>query len=597
MTSPRRASSRGAGTSAWGAFLACLIAGSLPPAYAQVRSCDIEHYEAELTVDPGHKRISGRTGIIFTATEDRCSAITLDAHAMSFSSVRIDNRRCRFTATQDSVTVVLPRTLRRGDRAKMILVHESRPTRGMNWSDSLVYTSFHTNGWLPCSMLPSDHATLRLNLRIPSALEAIATGSPVAHDTIRAAWRHWTFDLTVPSPAYTFGFILGRFKGRTTQRHGASTILTYSTQRDSIALDSIAGSMIGAVRFFTERSRLELPYPSYTQVFVPGDAQQEMAGMAALSEEYGDDLLADPREDWLSVHELAHQWWGNRITCHTWSDMWLHEGMATFMTAAFKEERWGRAEYEREMVLARWRYERARATGAEHALHFTRWRTPEEANDVYTYYKGALVLHYLRFVVGEQAFWDGLRIFSHDHVGGSVTSSDLRTAMEGASGQSLDTFFREWVISDTAPRLHATFRVASDSVVINLADAAGRPARAAMMVAVETTGGRSQHRVDGVGGIAIPVTLGDTILSVRIDQGGYLPLRVEYERPLSMLLYQAGHEPDVAGRADALLALGTMRTSLSADENDRVRSALDERLQNDTSRLIRQLAQRMRDAR
>ena len=68
-------------------------------------------------------------------------------------------------------------------------------------------------------------------------------------------------------------------------------------------------------------------------------------------------MFQSPAEDWLIVHELAHQWWGNSIICKDWSHFWLNEGITSFMVAAYKEKRWGRSYYEHELKLARNRYQ------------------------------------------------------------------------------------------------------------------------------------------------------------------------------------------------------------------------------------------------
>src|SRR6185436_12191835 len=72
-------------------------------------------------------------------------------------------------------------------------------------------------------------------------------------------------------------------------------------------------------------------------------------------------ILKDPHEDWAIAHELAHQWWGNSLTCADWSELWLNEGLTVFMVAAYKEARWGRADYERELALANKRWAAAKA--------------------------------------------------------------------------------------------------------------------------------------------------------------------------------------------------------------------------------------------
>ena len=91
------------------------------------------------------------------------------------------------------------------------------------------------------------------------------------------------------------------------------------------------------------------------------------------------------------------------MTCRNWSHFWLNEGMATFMTAVWKEHYFGRPEYERELAIARRRYFGALANGSRRPLVYTEWKTPQEASGPVTYSKGALVLNLLRVELGDAA--------------------------------------------------------------------------------------------------------------------------------------------------------------------------------------------------
>src|SRR6185295_15808853 len=111
-------------------------------------------------------------------------------------------------------------------------------------------------------------------------------------------------------------------------------------------------------------------------------------------------------------------------------DFWLNEAFATFMAAAYKEQRFGREEYEREIEQARRSYERIQTAGRDRPLAYKQPIKEAEAGGAIVYDKGLLVLHQLRAELGEKAFWQGVCVYTQKHFGGSVKTSDLQTAFE-----------------------------------------------------------------------------------------------------------------------------------------------------------------------
>ena len=210
-------------------------------------------------------------------------------------------------------------------------------------------------------------------------------------------------------------------------------------------LREIANDIPGMISFFADRAGVPYSSRTYTQVLTARGIGQEMAGLAVLPESFGREVLADKRETWLSAHEVAHQWWGNMITCRDWTHFWLNEGFATFMVAAHKEHRFGREAYDQEISRIRARYERVRDAGKDRPLVFENWDRPTAEDRTIVYQKGAYVLHLLREELGDARFWRGIRDYTRQHYGRAVTTADFQSAMERAAGTSLESFFRRWV--------------------------------------------------------------------------------------------------------------------------------------------------------
>jgi len=155
--------------------------------------------------------------------------------------------------------------------------------------------------------------------------------------------------------------------------------------------------------------------------------------------------LRDPQEDWAIAHELAHQWWGNLVTCRDWTHFWLNEGLTSFMVAAWKEHRWGRAAYERELQVFARRRETAVKAGLDVPLTYPGPWPSLSVRRAITYSKAALFLDRLRSAMGEDAFWAGLRAYTRAHAGDIVESRNFQEAMEKAAGRGLGALFEEWV--------------------------------------------------------------------------------------------------------------------------------------------------------
>ena len=171
-----------------------------------------------------------------------------------------------------------------------------------------------------------------------------------------------------------------------------------------------------------------------------------------MSEDYGRAVLADPRAESLIAHELAHQWWGNRVTCAAWTHMWLNEGFATFMAAAFMEQRFGRDEYLRTVEAWRSRYSAVREAGHDRSLVFADWNRPAADDRALVYQKGAYVLHLPRETLGEAKFWAAIRDYTRRYVGTSVTTVEFQQAMERSTRTDLSVFFKTWVYLEGLPK-------------------------------------------------------------------------------------------------------------------------------------------------
>jgi len=420
--------------------------GQFAAAQTAGRSFDVVHYAAAIRPDVETGSVSGHVDIQLRFLSDGVAAIEFDRGELAIDDVRYQGQRLTFELTPRRVRVVLPAKARRDATGEISVSYHGKPQAGLQFVPDrrLVYTIFSTSQWLVCVDAPEDKATLDLEVTLPAGLLAAGPGTLVSErpGTDGTVVRRW--QLTQSVSTYLFGFAAGRFT-EVVAAHGKIALhyLGEGVSRDE--LNRIFRETPEMIEFFTGRAGLPLPADAYTQVLVEKTAGQEAAGFSLLSDAYGQAVLKEPTGVSLIAHELAHQWWGNLVTCRQWTHFWLNEGFATFMAAAYDEHRFGADAYRQDIERARVRYEEVRRHGGDRSLVFPDWTRPSAADRTIVYQKGAYVLHLLREQMGDEAFWTGIKRYTTAHAGQSVTTDDLKRSMEASSGSNLGAFFEKWV--------------------------------------------------------------------------------------------------------------------------------------------------------
>jgi aminopeptidase N len=204
------------------------------------------------------------------------------------------------------------------------------------------------------------------------------------------------------------------------------------------------------LELFSTRFGVTYPYPRYAQVFVADFIFGGMENTSATT--LTDTVLVDERAaldydiDSLVSHELAHQWFGDLVTCRDWGEGWLNEGFATYSEYIWREHHEGRDAADLELEDWATMYFGEDAGRYRRTIATKLYDEPIDIFDHHLYDKGGRVLHMLRALLGDDAFWKTLGHYLGKHRHGVVESRDLARAVEDATGKVVDWFFSQWVI-------------------------------------------------------------------------------------------------------------------------------------------------------
>jgi aminopeptidase N len=423
-------------------------AGSRPalaqaPAYA-FRALS---YDVSLTPDFHDQVISGVERLRFQSLADGLQSVWFSANALAVNAT-LDGQTGVIISTEGARRVFhLPRPLAKGETATLVMSFVGKPARDVVFTADEIHTGYFTCEVMICDVdRPGDRAPLRFSLTLPTGMDAVAPGRLVAKSPAGPGLEVWRWREDRAYPSYLFGFAAGRYARMTLPGRAGLSVLSAGETPDRI--QAMFADTARMADFYESKAGLALPEGGYTQVLVDHSGDQEDAALAMIEKASAEPILADPQANGMLSHELAHQWWGNLVTCSDWRELWLNEGMAGLMTAAYREQRWGRAAYDREIAVARRAWDTAKAAGGDEPLSWRGTYPSLRAKRRIAYGKSMVFLDVLRTELGEQAFWRGVRRYTQANAGRSVTASDLERAFEAASGRDLSALFKTWVFGE-----------------------------------------------------------------------------------------------------------------------------------------------------
>jgi len=554
---------------------------------------DVEHYSLELELQPAERRIDAACTIRLFTLERALAEVEFDLRDLEVTAVEDargepvefehDTRKLRVRPAAP----LPPRSL-----ASFTVRYNGAPRAGL-WfvreRDGLptqVYSQGEcedSSAWFPCVDAPDERATSELRVVLPGSWRSLAAGEfveRVALDDGRAAER-WR--MTSAHPAYLTTLVAGEL---TTQAERWNAVLVdyWSAPELAAWLRPGLGATPQVLSFFSELTGVRYPWSKYSQACVDNFRFGGMENITATT--LTDAVLSDElgRRDYDAIdlvsHEAAHQWFGNLLTCESWSEIWLNEGFATYMTELYREAVEGVDAFRASMRDVQDGY-LAQDRGAQRRP--TVWNVYRDPMDLFTtghaYPGGAARLHLLRFVVGDPAFFRGLARYVADNSASAVDSADLRRAFERESGLDLRRWFEQWLYSAGYPEFALEWRwdparrlVLLDVEQTQLSEG-GTPTVFTLPVDIEVrdeTGARTTRVTLDQRRQRFELSATTKPVWVVFDKYGWIPKRVVQQRGLEEWLALAAHDDDVNGRRDALAALG-LELERSRDDQQRWR--------------------------
>lgn len=567
----------------------------------------------DLEIDPRARTLRGSCRIRFWPRVDSLSTVDLDLDDLDVASVRDgQGRQLTFVRAPGSLRVSLSEPLRSGDCAEIVVDYTGAPRRGLHFvaeRDGVATQVFtqgeceDSRGWFPCFDAPSDRATTELRVTIPASWHAVAAGDRLERvvdgDRATELWR-----MTSPHAAYLTTLVAGEFVVESDAWDGIPLLYLAATDLAG-ELQPNLGRTGDILAFFSELTGFRYPYSKYSQACVANFPYGGMENVSATT--LTDTALVDEKgrrdstQIGLVAHEAAHQWFGDLLTCRDWSHVWLNEGFATYLGALFTEHDRGTDEFRIQMRDMQAGYVEKDVGKNRRPIVHDVYRRPMDLFLSGHVYGGAAVrLHLLRSVLGDPAFFRGIRLYVGRNADRSVVTDDFRAAMQEASGTDLGWFFDTWFEQPGFPEIEAGWRydenrkllLVSVNQLQKIGD--GTPGEFRMPVEIGI--------LDSAGLRTVPIQVDrrrhlfefdapEKPRFVRFDEHGWIPKRLEERKTGEEWVAIAEADPDVNGRREATGVLGRfLEKATTVEERGPLIRVLAQRLREDTSAAVRATA-------
>jgi aminopeptidase N len=588
----------------------------LPPTqYIPDRNFDTRHIALDIRFDWEHEEVRGVETLIFKPLLVDLRRIELDAAEMTISSVKTTGSPLKFDMdlTKQKLGIELDRPYQPTEEITLVIEYHTNgpqtklaglvgaalrfikptpddPSRPKQiWSQG---ESEYNHYWFPCYDHPNDFFTSEITATVEKPLSVISNGKLLETKDNNDGTRTFHWKIEQPHASYLTSVIVGEYVPIVSEYEGIPIITNVYPSEVKEGRETTA-RLTEMVKFFSEKTGLKYPYAKYAQT-TARDFGGGMENISATTQT--DNMIHDARSeldantDGLQSHELAHQWFGDYVTCRDWSDIWLNESFATYFQAMWDEHKLGNDDFlfsdvkaNQDAYLAAWKQGNRRPVVTKNYV------SPDSVFDTYAYPRGGAVLHMLRQTLGEDSWWRAINYYLKKYANQPVETEQFRIAIEESTGQALDWFFDEWLYRMGHPIFRVSQEYDAATKILKLSveqlqtiDNSSQFPQVALFqtpvsIEIGTASGVRLERVQILPRkqqtFSLPVE--SKPLLVNFDYHGTLIKELQFEKTTDELAYQMTRDEDVLGRVWALGQLQSRANSATASEAEKQQIALE----------------------
>lgn len=451
---------------------------------SHTQSNDLIHTKLEIKFDWEKEQVIGQATLklkpFFYATDN----VVLDAKGFEFKEVRFADSKSTLKYEYDGqqIKINLGKTYTRDESYTLYIDYVASPSasggssaitsdKGLYFINSKgedpdkpmqIWTQGETESnsrWFPTIDKPNERCTQELFLTVNNKYKTLSNGLLISSTENKDGTRTDYWKMDQPHAPYLFMIAVGDYAVVKDSWEGmpVSYYVEPEYEKDAKAIYSSTTEML---TFFSEKLGVKYPWPKYDQVVVRDYVSGAMENTTAVI--FGEFIqrhereLIDNNNELIIAHELFHHWFGDYVTCESWANLTMNEGFANYSEYLWLEHHKGRDAADHHLMDEHFGYFNSAYRNIHPLIHFG-YDDKDDMFDAHSYNKGGAVLHMLRYIVGEEAFFASLNRYLTDNAYSAVEVHDLRLAFEEVTGKDLNWFFNQWYLEQGHPDLNVTY--------------------------------------------------------------------------------------------------------------------------------------------
>ncbi len=448
--------------------------------YSSEKINSLVHTHLILNVDFKNKEIQGTAHLKIKPHSYPTDSLKLHAKFMRIESVKVNNEIVKYEYDSTFLKIKLPKLFTPTDTYSVSIqyvaqpekvkhkgsaaIHDNKGAYFIN-SDSLLpnypvqlWTQCETEEascWFPTIDAPNQKTTQTIEVTYPSNFVSISNGVLTSSEKLSNNLKKDIWQQKKPHTPYLFALVIGDFYE--TKDFWRNVPVNYYLEKDYHPYSkTVFGNTPKMIEFFSKILKYDYPWDKYHQVvvreFVSGAMENTGCVIHYDHVQFTDIEKIDEHQDDIIAHELFHHWFGDLVTCESWSNLPLNESFATYGEYLWNEHQYGRSEADIKLQEMKDAYFSEAYYDKKYLIRYF-YKNQNDMFDRHSYQKGGIILHHLRKYLGDEVFFNSLSHYLKKNQYKTVELSDLRTAFEEVSGKDLNWFFNQWFLDKGHPIL------------------------------------------------------------------------------------------------------------------------------------------------